>query len=170
MKKKGYFFTIDAFMAIAIIIVGFILISQTYVSRQEETQTSLIPEDILSILSNTEVFEINDPEIYNMFCEDCPSRIIDNKHNTLAEQAAIFYQEGRNDNTTSLLERSLKSGLVSPQHNYAVYIDGWEAFQPADQPSQNFSELLLSSKKIILAAKVSGELAGPYVLEVRAWQ
>jgi len=55
MKKKAYFFTLDAFIATGVIAVGIVLILFTTTNKPYEMQTAFLSQDLIETISSIKV-------------------------------------------------------------------------------------------------------------------
>jgi hypothetical protein len=54
MKKKGYYFTVDALLAVAVLVLGIILVLFGFASDPVETPQFILADDVLRVLATTE--------------------------------------------------------------------------------------------------------------------
>ena len=59
IKKRGYFFTLDAVLGLFIIVIGVFLVTSSYVSVPQPAQVGLLSDDLLNFLSNTKIKNLN---------------------------------------------------------------------------------------------------------------
>ena len=113
-NKRGYFFSLDAFIAL-IIILGVVLVVKPPISN-EAPQISL-QEDLIKILSNLKIGEIDNPYTYQLILEE---KIADLNQSVL-EQIGEFY--AKSDPEANLLAQAIVDQL-SPDNNIALYFNG----------------------------------------------
>jgi hypothetical protein len=189
MNKKGFFFTIDVFMALGVLIVGFLLILATHTFKPIETQTIFFSQDLLEVFASTEVDQINNPTIFKMRCNSCECGeycgAITTIDNTLLEQLGEFvyrHQQGCGqkclDYATDLAKTTINSktkGLINPQFSYELIIKDKEqgsqyVILNKTLSNQGRTKLLITNKRLIYGISGSREMFGPYVAEVHVWQ
>lgn len=163
MQKRGYFFTLDAFVAVVILVIGILIILSAQSFKPYETQTLFISEDVMAYLSGTNVQEINEPYINELRSNGT----IKNFDSTLIEQAGEFYANNDKQAAAELIKAAIKS-IIPPQFGYQILINNElirnESVIPED------TKVLASSKAIVYGLSDSTKLWGPYTAEVRAWQ
>lgn len=179
MKRKGFFFTVDALMALAVLTVGFMLIYASYSSRPLQGQTTFFSSDIIDQMSHTEIKFSDHPEIFRMWCSRCDGarHIIDMPDNTVLEQIGEFVYQG-NIGYARELAGNFTEGLINPQYGYEITITGtditgnydtWIVLEK-DKHKLDKSRLAISSKKLIYGTINKSVIWGPMVPEVKVWQ
>jgi DNA replication protein DnaD len=84
MKKRGVFFSIDALIAVGIIILVILI---AYPVLKVTKKDANIHKDVLSSLSTIKIIEINDSYIQNLSRDG----IINNTNKSILEQIGEFY-------------------------------------------------------------------------------
>jgi hypothetical protein len=56
--KKGYFYTVDAFVGVLILLIGLIIIAGLYFQSPEKERTEAIAADITGLLLNVDVSDV----------------------------------------------------------------------------------------------------------------
>jgi hypothetical protein len=184
MKKRGFFFTMDALLAIGIIVMAFLFILSSYTSKPIETQTIFFSEDLLSVLANVKITDVSHDDVFRMWCDECNNATheINRPDNTVMEQLAEFCYVGKADRAAFLAERMVDN-LVNPQHSVEIFVIGknFSGDHHTDivykknstlplQMLQNASRALITSKRLLYGIIDSETLYGPYTVEVRVWQ
>ena len=174
IKKRGYFFILDAVLGLSILVIGVILITSSYVKVPQPTQVGLLSDDLLNFLSNTKVKELNNPyagiggQLWNQ-------GVITDADNSLLQQIAEFYAANNLDIAEKFIQ-NVSIGIVPQQFRYEVWIDGTILYPktPALEhiKSRNSTELLLTSKKLTFGIlnETTGNIWGPYKAEVFVWE
>lgn len=174
IKKRGYFFVLDAVLALFVLVVGIFLVTSSYVDAPQPTQVELISEDLLNFLSNTKIKELNNPYA-GIGGELWVNGSIKDADNSLLQQIGEFYAANRL-NTAEKFIQNVSKDAVPPQYMYEVWVNGVVLYpkNPSSEHirSKNSTEILLTSKKITFGIinKTTGSLWGPYKAEVFLWE
>lgn len=174
LKKRGYFFVIDAMLGLAVIIVGVFLITASYSKIPQPTQVSFLADDLMNFLANTKIKDLNDPYA-GIGGELWDQGIITDGENSLLQQAGIFYKT----NNLAVAHKFIGNvtiGVVPSPYRYEVWIDSTILY-PNPQPSghnssKNNTQLLLTSKQITFGIMntTTSDIFGPYKAEVFVWE
>lgn len=164
--KRGYIFTLDAFIATIVIVAGIFIIFSTTSAETPKTNLFLISEDTLDFLSSTNIYEIND-EFYPFLKELKTNNNITDFSNTLMEQIGEFYVMGK-INLASNFARNMTHNIVPVQFNYQVLVNNTNIYNTSS--TQETSVTLISSKTIISGLLNKTYMWGPLDAEVRIWQ
>jgi len=162
MKKRGYFFTLDAFIAVGIITAGLFLIFVSSSHRPFQEQAVFFADDLMNGLARQTLRDTNEPYIQQLRRDGN----ISNLDITLFEQLGDFYVRRSFDQAAKLAEAVTKD-RVPPQYGYAIRINGTELY--AAGVLLNTTPLLVRSKTIISGISNSTEFWGPLEAEVRVW-
>lgn len=162
MKKRGYFFTIDAFMAIAIITAGMLLILSSRSFVPYETQTLYLSEGYIDTLASVKLYEINNAYIDGLIA----GGNITNTEQTILEQAGEFYFTGRNDLARNFV-KNITYGLIPSQYGFELLINKTAIYNQSI--FHNRTMLLVSSKRIVSGIINRSEL-WTLEAEMRVWQ
>jgi hypothetical protein len=81
-KKRGIFFTLDALMALTILLITVMIF---YPGTRYSESSNLIQKDVLTVLSNLKMGE------YNSACNGCVNDYITNPNKSVLEQIGEFY-------------------------------------------------------------------------------
>ncbi len=166
MKKKGYFFTIDAFFAVLVLVIGLIIVWNSYSSRPLTTPSEIVSQDLTTIFSTTKIIDLSD--IYYPYIRDLKlqGKIV-NYDNTLLEQIAFFYSEDEIEVATNFT-KELAEELVPEHQGFEIIVENTSIFK-RDFVKEVSS--LVGSKKIVYGFNnQTYELWGPLLVEVRVWQ
>ncbi len=169
--KKGYFFMLDAFIAISVLVLSVILIFSFHSQKPYQLQGIFLSDDIMDLLAETKVYEVNDDFVYSLYTNG--STNITNADNTLIEQATVFYMTNR----TFLAENFLLAvadNSVPDNFGFELWIynttDSFNLTINSGNALQNESEQLVTSKRLILGLLREEFTWGPATAEVRIWQ
>ena len=173
-KKRGYFFTLDASLAIFVIVIGVFLLSTFRLDQPEPLQIEFLSGDLIDFLSKTKIEDLNDPYA-GIGGQLWTEGKINDKDNSLLQQIGEFYYINDTD-TADLFVKQVSEVAVPPQFNYELRING-DIVYPKIQSTEHLasrgnSTLLLTSKKITfgLVNDSVSTVWGPYVAEVFVWQ
>lgn len=174
LKKRGYFFVLDAMLALSILVIGVFLVTSSYVKVPQPTQVVLLSDDLLTFLSNTKIKDLNNPyagigsELWN-------KGSITDADNSLLQQTGEFYATNNLDTAEKFIQ-NVSKGIVPPQFSYEVWMDGVILYPKTPTAehikSRNGTELLTTSKKLTFGIinKTTGNVWGPYKAEVFLWE
>ena len=174
LKKRGYFFILDAILGTLVIVIGVLLMTSSYVNVPAPTQVGLLSDDLMNFLSSTKIKDINNPyagiggELWNQGA-------ITDSENTLLQQIGEFYATQKLDVADKFVQ-NISGGVVPQQFRYEVWMDGITLYPKAKTPehikSRNSTELLLTSKKLTFGVlnKTTSNMWGPYKAEVFIWE
>lgn len=174
LKKRGFFFILDAVLGLTVLIIGVFLITSSYVNVPRPAQVGLLSDDLLDFLSNKKIKELNNPyagiggELWN-------KGVITDADNSLLQQIGELYAAGSLGTAEKFIQ-NVSKGTVPEQFRYEVWIDGSLLYPRTPSAehikSRNSTRLLLASKKITFGVinKETGDLWGPYEAEVFVWE
>lgn len=173
-KKRGYFFILDAVLALFIIVIGVFLITSSYVNVPAPAQVSLLSDDLINFLSVTKIKDMNSPyagiggQLWNQ-------GLITDPENSLLQQAGEFYATNKLDVADQFIQ-SVSQGVIPQQFMYEVRMNEVILYPKTQTPeytkSRSGTGLLLTSKKITFGIinKATGDIWGPYKAEVFVWE
>jgi hypothetical protein len=163
MGKRGYFFTIDAFIALGIITIGLILVYLAYTSVPVTDQQYTISQDLLTIFSTTELNTINSRYID----EQRISGNITNMQNTIFEQVAFLFASGKVGEAQNMT-RNLSYTLIPQQYYYEIWLND-TLLNNKSYVTDDVGQLSVS-KTMLVGRQNLSSIWGPYKAEVRVWR
>jgi hypothetical protein len=172
-KKRGYFFILDATLALFVLAIGVFLILTFYVSAPQAVQVEFLSNDVMNFYSNTRIKDLNNPYA-GIGGELWKDGSITDPENTLLQQIGEFYSYNKLDVAEKFVQNV--SGIVPSQFKFEIWIDSNRVYpiNPSQDhnDSRNSSRLLLTSKKLTFGIqnKTSTKLWGPYKAEVFLWE
>ena len=173
MKKKGYFFILDAILALTILFIGILLITSSFVKKQDTAQVDFLSVDLLDFLSAKKIKDFNDP--YAGIGGDLWRQgLITDEENTLLQQIGQFYSTGRYDIVEKFISNA-SAAIVPAQFNFEFWIDGTMMYpqypDDAHYLSRDNSQVLLKSQDITFGIinKTATKVFGPYNVEFFLW-
>jgi len=167
VMKKAQFFTMDAVLAVSIILVTIVLMSSEYISERDESNIYFLSNDIMDVYSNLKVKDSINDYVKSLIANGS----IVNINNTILEQIGEFWSENRSG-LASRFVVNITRDHIRDIFGFSVLVD--EEVIYADNKSIN--NQLISSKRIISGItsdnvdKTIPKLWGPAVIEVRVWE
>jgi len=180
LNKKGYYFTLDAFIALIILSIGFIVITSNYSYAPAEVSTQQIANDILNVLQSAKIDDICDPDCSGTVLNTYSS-LIKNKDNTLLEFIGELRKRGKIQKAKDLIDDIIPN-IVPFNYNYAFELDGTvfvsdlasNMAELENKDEYKKSKIIISSKRIIISYYIDSaanvQYWGPYEAKVRVWQ
>lgn len=179
MKKRAYFLTLDAFIAIGIVVVGIVIILSQYSFQPYQSQVSFYTNDIMNTMYSTQIYEINDQYFHYLKTYKEQGEIQD-IYSTVFEQMAYFLAKDCNKCKTMAknLTRELTKDVISPKFSYNISLsnssDSFVLYNISRTSEfgkikklEN-SSLVLSSKRIVLTD--FNDKLHVFIGEVVVWQ
>jgi len=142
MVKKGLFFSIDALIAVVLILSVIILVPIFTQTEKSTTQPIYFASDIIQVLSTTGLDELTDPAIQALLNT---SNISDHNRSIL-EQVLRFKVQGKDTQAETLLNLTLGSAVPDYYH-MGIWVEGYD--DPIFATSQAPAQQLISSKQLI---------------------
>ncbi|MBI3034155.1 VWA domain-containing protein [Candidatus Woesearchaeota archaeon] len=115
--RKGYYFSMDAFLAASLILLGLFLMSIIYVKEQSAASGSF-SKDAIGMLSTIKVSDTSNPYISELISNGT----IKNSNLTILEQIGALWAENKTDYARKLAE-NLTSELIPQNYGFAIYAD-----------------------------------------------
>ncbi len=161
--KRGYFFTLDAFVALGIIISGFIILYSYHSQSIPSEQAHSDANNLLLLLTTTKINELNNNYISRLLINGT----IKNPSNTIIEQLGEFYYLNETQTAKRFLEEVVK-GYNMPQYGVAFLIENHIIYEKPGIP--NLKNNILTSRNIVSGVYNATNFWGPYRTEVRVYQ
>ena len=163
--KVGIFFTIDALIGGALLLVGILVASHLYVSEVPQPQIVSQAYDVgilVAKLKNRELRDLNSISLMQ-------NGTINDLDRTVAEQMAVFYTEGDMATLQNFADNALQSYFPTGS-DYAISIDD-DTILIHNQTNASFRSVMRQPIFYVDGSlPASPELAGPYMLEVQVWK
>ncbi|MBW2972439.1 hypothetical protein KY359_05370 [Candidatus Woesearchaeota archaeon] len=157
-RKRALFFTIDALIAALIMIAGLLMMTSSYVSEQPKTMINTLSQDLLNILSELQVWEVNNSFIQELY----ENGSITDLNSTLLEQIGEFWAD-ENVTLAAAFAENVSEGMLDTIFGYSIIFDNDTIYTRAN-PVKNS---LVTSKKIITGIQKSKPVKG-YIAKARA--
>ena len=173
MKKRGYFFELDAALALFILVIGAFFIASYYIQEPEVVQAGLLSDDMMDYLADTKIKNLDNT--YAGIGGDLWSRKeIVNPDNSLLQQAGEFYATGRMPLAYSFVKNTT-SQSIPYQYLYEIWLDNKTIYpQNLDMQhnmSRNNTGLFVVSRGITYGLlNNTPNLWGPYKVEIYVWE
>ena len=146
IKKKGFFFSTDAFLAILIFTLVLVSIYGYFIGTQELRQQYYFSEDLFDIFINTNIEEIEETESYETFLEnmeiDYPEHIglIDKKLTIMEQLITINNNVTQDDPAGDTIARELTSALISTffedsRYGFNFNVNEWAYLEDEGNPN-----------------------------------
>jgi hypothetical protein len=166
--KKGYFFTLDAFIAMSLLIICIVMIFSIQSSKPYPLQGIELSDDLMKLLANTKLYEIQSNYTSTLYSQGNITQL----DNTLIEQIAWFYISNRSGLAVRFAN-NISSSILPGKYGFELRIyNKTTEYLISVNPgkvNQNTSRLIITSKRIIMG--IENETAwGPMTAEVRLWQ
>ena len=174
LKKRGYFFILDAVIGLFILIIGVLLITSYHVSVPSQTQVNFLSDDLIRLFSNKKIKDINNPYV-GIGGELWKNGNITDPDNSLLQQMGEFYATNKLELANKSI-RNITFGVVPPQFRFEFWMDGVILYPLSLTPehirSKANTNLMLTSKKITFGIfnRTTAKIWGPYKAEVYLWE
>lgn len=125
MKKRGYIFTMDVFIAIIIIVVGIVVLLGMFSYAPEKAKTDELSTDVIGLLASIKIKELCTITSSSCSCtyttlESICSEI-DDEEISLLELFGQLYYTNRRDKIEPIVDEIFFTGEIFPQ-NYGLKI------------------------------------------------
>jgi hypothetical protein len=174
MDKRGaYFFVIDAFIAVSIIIATVIIIFSAQSTKTESKPTLSLLQDFMAFMSNTKIRDLQGSSTQALIAD---SNITD-IDNTVLEQIIEFYyiNQSTGRNMSGIITQFINetsSSIIPETRSFTmrIYNDTFSAvlFNKSRYPEGD-SSLMLGMSKIGFKRINQTEIYGPMIVEVKIW-
>ena len=168
MKKKGYFFMLDALLALGVLIIGVSTLLNSFTFSPEKMQTINLAEDAIDFFSNTKIEDFNNP-IFGPSGTLVKNGTIKNTQKTLLQQLGEFFYDSDLGNA-GLLAEEVMENLIPYQYSYELLINDTTIYSKGLSSKGN-SELLFPARELSFGTVGNTlDLFGPYKVEVLVWK
>lgn len=177
--RKGYFFVLDAFLAMSILVLGILIVYSFRSYSPSQVQPLLLADDVMESLSSNKVGDlagnISGPGIYvqGLISDgDIPTM-----QNTLLEQIGEFYALD-NDALCRSFTANITDMLIPSQYGFALYVNvtnhslntnDFKVIVNNISVQQDESSMLVTSKRIVAGIVNETVMWGPFIMEARIW-
>ena len=119
MVKKGALFTLEAFIAVILLMSSLAILVHHYSNKEVNYQTTQYSSDLMQIISTIKLSELNVETLTFLNSSNVTSL-----NKTIVEQVLRFQVENKEANAEELLELSL-NGILPANYNLGVWIEGY---------------------------------------------
>ncbi|MBU0979279.1 MAG: hypothetical protein KJ709_00600 [Nanoarchaeota archaeon] len=165
--SKGYFYTVDALMAITVLIIGLYFVFFTTSGSPSLQVSKNMAEDVMGTASSTKIFQLND-QAYPILRALKQAGLVPDARSTLLQEAGMLYTIGNVDEATLLFEQTIDP-TVPEQYNYAIIINDDVLFERSSITQTN-ADSLVTSRRVLYGSIDKRDMWGPLPAEVRVWQ
>jgi len=136
-KKRGYFYTLDAIIAVIILVIGIMIITGFYFYAPDKEKSDAITTDVTSILSDVYISDICEETGSTCTCHYYPSlenpdvcRFLDPNYNLMDVMGLLYFKNRRNDINNTLTEIFVASGIKPANYDMQILLtDGPDTHQ-----------------------------------------
>ncbi len=162
MKKRGFFYVVDAFVAVSILIVTLLLMYNTSLNKPVEAQTSTLSFDFMELLSGTIIAESSSTYINELRDQG----VIKHTDLTLLEQAVEFY----NSNPSLAIEflNGTFQDILPPQYSGIIEIDDYVVYSQINKPEDQ-ADILIPAKRIVFGVDDPQNIY-VYTVLIKVWE
>jgi len=140
MRKKGFFFIIDALLATAVLFGGLMILSNFYINEQPTVLVNYISEDILKAFSTLRIYELNNTYVNELIANGT----IVNLNNSILDQIGEFWAAD-NIMLANAFAKNISEELLPPQYGVGIWVSDELIYQRDYPPPSSRS----SARKII---------------------
>jgi len=140
MRKKGFFFIIDALLATAILLGGIMILSNFYINEQPTVLVNYISEDILKAFATLRIYELNNTNVNELITNGT----IVNLNNSILDQIGEFWAAD-NIMLANAFTKNISEDLLPPQYGIGIWVSDELIYQRDYPPPSTRS----SARKII---------------------
>ncbi len=168
--KRGYFFTLDAFVAMGVIMVGLVLVFSLRSEQVEHTQAELFSKDMVSLFASTRIYEIN-----NEYVDELKeNKTITNVHYTVLETIGELVFLNKTD-VAKNLTAEVTVDIIPENYGFELVLDNKSVYMRNVAGEDFYAnpgryDVLLSSKRIISGEINRSIMWGPLKAELRVWR
>ncbi|HLD86916.1 MAG TPA: hypothetical protein VJB12_02535 [Candidatus Nanoarchaeia archaeon] len=172
-KKRGFFFTLDAVMALTVIGIGFFLVLTAYLFVPPRSQTEAIAQSALQFLSTTAIENLNDPYA-GIGGELWESGKISQRDNTLLQQIAHFEAKGDRE-TAELFVDAILDEIVPMNYGFQIKVNGNSLYPLVESSeliaSKQETDLLIAREIVVYGVlnTTTFEIWGPSAVQIMVW-
>lgn len=170
--KKGYYFMVDALIALFVLTLGVVGILAFHYRAPQQQPLAILSQDFMDVLSGTQLSDINDPFIgpTGMFGANGNITHFDN---TVLQQIAEFYYRLQSQpgctHCLNLINTTIHRAVpVEKKYNYLVSINDDILFSN-NRTSLGQARIVLPARKIV-HGEFEDAIYGPYLVEVLVWE
>ncbi len=115
--KKGYYFSMDALLALSLLGIGILLLSQLYSAQAPVQQLSYYSKDVITLVSTTPLEGFNNSFVQELIADG----VINDTNKTIIEQIGILWVTGRED-LARLLAENISHAAIPDNYGFSFVI------------------------------------------------
>ncbi len=163
LKKKGFFFTLDAFFAAALLVTGMILLSKFTFQEVNTEQIDLLSKDVLVAFSELKVGYINNSWIKN---EINTSGITD-VNNSVLEQIGEYWATGESAKA-EYLAQLMSANLIPSKYGFSLVADGTTIYTRSIPKTRDLVSAQRMISGIAEGSPIEGSSSSAYLRKIRS--
>jgi hypothetical protein len=168
LKKKGYYFIIDALIGSTIIFLSLMIILNGNVRPTKVQYNYEMAEEYSSFLLNTKLEDLSNPYVDYLIYD---TKEINNTKLTIMEQIDLFYYENNLFDASNMIQ-NLTAPLISEKYGFSYsIINGTTNKQIYVRGSEKLADakIIIASRKITFLQINSTTMFGPAMAEIKIW-
>jgi len=171
LKKKGYYFIIDAFIGSTIIFLSLMIILNEGVRPTKIQYNYEMAEEYSSFILNTKIEEVNNPYIEMLKT----NKNINDTSLTIMNQVNLFYFSGSPGNLQHArgMIQNLTEQLIPEKYGFSYNIIDQSTttniYNRTIDTDIKDAKLIIASKKITFLQINSTTMFGPAMTEIKIW-
>ncbi len=159
-SKRGFFFTVDALLAAAILLGGLIILSSYHINNQPVVHLNYLSQDIINALDELKLNELNNSHVDELVANGT----ITDLNNSILQQVGEFWAAD-DFNTAQSFMANITEDIIPQRYGFGIWISNDLIYQ-RDSPSPKSRS---SAKKIVSGVEKNKPTKG-YVSKARANQ
>ncbi|RJQ16818.1 hypothetical protein C4573_02010 [Candidatus Woesearchaeota archaeon] len=166
MGKRGYFYLIDAFIGLSILVISLLVILSFNAFQPSPSQTMTTLDDYMNVLLNTQIRDLDNAYIFSLR----QSGVVQDDA-TIFQQIAMFYVDGKYAYARDTIQ-NVSFGLLPSHKGFYYAVNGTMLYNRSYEKFDN-SSLVLVSRKITYVrngAGLNATVFGPVLTEVALWE
>lgn len=167
LRKKGYYFVIDAFIGSTIIFISLMILLSGGVRPTKVQYNYEMAEEYSTFILTTKIQDLTNPYVNRMI-----GREINDTSLSIMEQVDLFYYKNDLIHAGGMIQ-NLTEPLVPEKYGFSYsIIDGstiTNIYTRPDSPNIDEANIIISSRKITFLQIDSGTMFGPALTEIKMW-
>jgi hypothetical protein len=167
LRKKGYYFIIDAIIGSTIIFLSLMIIISDNSKPARIQYNYEMAEEFSTFVLNTKLEDVSNPYITQLIT----AREINNTKLTIMEQINLFYYQGKIGYAGNITH-NLTESLVPEKYgfSYSIKNDTTTTKIYSRRDSElNTANVIIASKKVTFLQINSTTMFGPAMVEIKIW-
>ncbi len=177
-NKRGYFFTLDAFVAISILIIALVLFLNLNVAKGKGEQRIATVQDYASFMMNEKVSEYKEQSFLKTKSNSEYAFLFPNPDYSLLEEISYVYFYNSThacaDRCNYVLKEifdSVRKGAIPPGFGVEVFLnDESNVIYSSSVRNKESARDFIVLRKAVLLNTPEGEIYGPALVGVGVWR